>query len=64
MNCLTCKWRRPMEPNTDALASLYRCARFPRHEVFDQAKLNTHTCGEYAPVEYETLVRYVLTHGH
>lgn len=53
-----------MEPNTPELASLYRCARFPRHEVYDQSKLNTHTCGEYAPVEYETLVRYVLTHGH
>jgi hypothetical protein len=53
-----------MEPNTPELERLYRCTRFPRHEVYDMARIDSHTCGEHQPIEHETLVRYVLTHGH
>lgn len=45
-----------MEPNTPELAQLYRCTRFPRHEVFDQSRLTTHTCGEWAPIEHNDLL--------
>ena len=65
MTCLTCKYRAPFDatkPQADA--TLYRCIRMPQHAILDLSKLMTHTCGEYEVIEYENLVRYVLTHGH
>jgi len=63
--CLTCRYRAPIGPTMpEANASLYRCVRFPKHEIHEAAKLLTHGCGEHEPIDYDDLVRYVLTHAH
>ena len=48
----------------EANASLFRCVRFPQHAIHEAAKLLTHGCGEHEPIDYDDLVRYVLTHAH
>ena len=48
----------------EANATLYKCVRFPRHEVFNLDRLDSHGCAEHQTIELETLVRWVLTHGH
>lgn len=61
MTCLTCKWRRAMGPELpEANATLYKCVRFPRHEVYELTRLDTHGCGEYAVIEPETILRLLF----
>ena len=49
-----------MEPNTPELAQLYRCTRFPRHEVYDVSRLTTHECGEYEIVDPQAALEWML----
>jgi hypothetical protein len=63
--CLTCRWRRPVGNDMpEANAANFKCTRFPRHEIYALDRVDSHSCGEWQVIDPETLVRYVLKHGH
>lgn len=60
--CLTCRYRRTLNEMPDA--ALFRCIRFPHHEIIPNDRMDSHTCGEYDTLPLEQLARWMITHGH
>ena len=48
----------------EANAANFKCARFPRHEIYALERMFSHSCGEWQVMDPDTLVRFMFGHSH